>query len=126
MRAVVYEGVPNNVVVSDVPMPTVEAGTDAIVRITLAGICGTDLHMYHGLMGTHAPWVLGHEAVGYIYDKGASVSSLSIGDYVAIPDNIADGHLDLNPSAPNVFGVGRELGGLQGTSGLAYIHSMHC
>lgn len=114
MRAVVYHGTPSQVIVTDVPMPTLQAETDAIVRITLAGICGTDLHMYHGLMGTNAPWVLGHEGVGYVVEAGRSVTALKVGDYVAIPDNVANGHLDMQTAAPNVFGVGRGLGGLQG------------
>jgi glutathione-independent formaldehyde dehydrogenase len=47
MRAIVYRK-PNQVVVEDVPDPTIEAPTDVIVRVTSAGICGSDLHMYEG------------------------------------------------------------------------------
>jgi threonine dehydrogenase-like Zn-dependent dehydrogenase len=121
MQGVVYNGIPHQVSVAKLPIPTLEADTDAIVRIKIAGICGTDLHMYHGFRGQDAPWVMGHEALGYIEEKGSGVSSLEVGDYVVIPDNVDSGHLEMEPSAFEVFGVGRGLGGLQGESEIPMI-----
>jgi threonine dehydrogenase-like Zn-dependent dehydrogenase len=66
MQGVVYNGVPHQVSVAQLRILSLEANTDAIVRVTLAGICGTDLHMYHGFRGQEAPWGMGHEALGYI------------------------------------------------------------
>lgn len=115
MRGVVYHGIPYQVTVDDLPIPHIMDGTDAIVRITTAAICGTDLHIYHGIEGgAVAPWGMGHEAIGYISEIGNAVSSLAVGDYVVIPDNIASGHLNLEAPVLDVFGVGGGLGGLQG------------
>jgi threonine dehydrogenase-like Zn-dependent dehydrogenase len=114
MQGVVYKGIPHQVSVVELPIPTLEANTDAIVEITLAGICGTDLHMYHGYRGQGDWWGMGHEALGRISEIGSGVSSLAVGDYVVIPDNVDSGHLDMAPPALGVFGVGRGLGGLQG------------
>ncbi|KAH8587363.1 alcohol dehydrogenase [Bisporella sp. PMI_857] len=67
MRAVLWSGIPFNLTVVDVPIPTLQAATDARIRMTAAGICGGDLHIYHGSFGsTTPPWVLGHEGVGIV------------------------------------------------------------
>jgi threonine dehydrogenase-like Zn-dependent dehydrogenase len=121
MQGVVYNGIPHQVSVAQLPIPSLEANTDAIVRVTLAGICGTDLHMYHGFRGQEAPWGMGHEALGYISEIGSGVSSLAVGDYVVIPDNVDSGRLEMAPPALEVFGVGRKLEGLQGESGIPMI-----
>ncbi|KAF2138399.1 uncharacterized protein K452DRAFT_290985 [Aplosporella prunicola CBS 121167] len=113
MRGVLYEGVPNQVRVADLPMPTLQAGSDAIVRITTSAICGSDLHMYHGLQGQDAPWGMGHEAIGYISEIGNAVSSLSVGDYVVIPDNPSTGHLNMEPpsfESNGIFGISGGVG----------------
>ncbi|KAL4793090.1 chaperonin 10-like protein [Aspergillus venezuelensis] len=65
MRAVVYSGTPYNMSVMNVPKPTIINETDVVLRITTSAICGSDLHMYHG-----------------ISEVGDGVSSLSVGDYV--------------------------------------------
>jgi hypothetical protein len=114
MLGVVYSGEPYNVDVVELPRPSLLADTDAIVKIKIAGICGTDMHMYHGLRGAGARWGLGHEALGVVSEIGSAVSSLAIGDYVVIPDNVDSGHLDMEPAVVDVFGVGRGLDGLQG------------
>ncbi|KAF4537113.1 alcohol dehydrogenase [Lasiodiplodia theobromae] len=116
MRGVVYSGIPYQVNVTDLPIPTLSADTDVIVRLTHAAICGSDLHMYHGVQGgSDAPWVMGHEGIGYISEIGDAVTSLAVGDYVVIPDNLGTGHLDLEPdSGLESYGIGsEELGGLQ-------------
>ncbi|MFN7147422.1 MAG: zinc-dependent alcohol dehydrogenase, partial [Myxococcota bacterium] len=76
----------------DVPEPTIEAPTDAIVRVTAAAICGTDLHMIRGtLPGMRPGTILGHEGVGVVERVGPDVRNLSVGDRVVIPSTIACG-----------------------------------
>ncbi|KAJ5669648.1 alcohol dehydrogenase [Penicillium macrosclerotiorum] len=113
MRAVAWFGQVNNVSVIDVPVPTIVHETDAIVRITSSAICGSDLHFYHGYTGADdIPWNLGHEAVGYIEEVGSAVSSLTVGEYVIIPDNAHNGHY--GQEHPLSFGSGSpDYGGLQ-------------
>jgi Zn-dependent alcohol dehydrogenases len=116
MRGVLYSGIPYQVTVANLPMPTIQNQTDVIVHITTAAICGSDLHMYHGMIGGTPPWGMGHEAVGYISEVGSAVSSLSVGDYVVIPDNLAIPHVVGPSGSADVysFGIGLGLGGLQG------------
>jgi len=90
MRAIVYKK-PNRVVVEDVPEPTIEAPTDVIVRVTSAGICGSDLHMYEGRSPSEGDMRFGHENMGVIEEVGAAVASLEVGDRVVMPFNIACG-----------------------------------
>ncbi|KAI8197548.1 S-(hydroxymethyl)glutathione dehydrogenase [Colletotrichum sp. SAR 10_86] len=113
MRGVAWFGQPYNVSVINLPVPAIVNQTDVVVRITSSAICGSDLHMYHGVGGSpEVPYGFGHEAVGYISSIGDSVTSLSVGDYVIIPDNADDGHW--GPSHPLSFGVGNpNYGGLQ-------------
>ncbi|KAI7535789.1 hypothetical protein KC331_g11846, partial [Hortaea werneckii] len=65
MRAVLWEGNAYNVTVADVPIPSIVNATDAVVRLSKAAICGSDLHIYRGTNpGTETPWILGHEGIG--------------------------------------------------------------
>ena len=115
MRGVVYQGVPYQMVVQDLPVPTIENDTDVVVRITTSAICGSDLHMYHGVFGGGTPpWGMGHEAIGYISEVGNGVSSLTVGDYVVVPDTPSSGHLSMEPTAMSYYGSGGALAGLQG------------
>jgi glutathione-independent formaldehyde dehydrogenase len=90
MRAIVYKK-PNQVVVENVPDPTIEAATDVIVRITSSGICGSDLHMYEGRSPSEGEMRFGHENMGVIDEIGAAVTNLKVGDRVVMPFNIACG-----------------------------------
>lgn len=56
MRGVVYQGVPFEMVVQDLAMPTIGNQTDAIVHITTSALCGSDLHNYRGVAGGTPPW----------------------------------------------------------------------
>ena len=70
----------------DVPEPSLEAPTDVIVKVDLAGICGSDLHPYHEREeGLDYGAVMGHEFVGEIVEAGPEVSSVQIGDRVFSP-----------------------------------------
>src|SRR5215510_1392797 len=91
MRAVVWQG-KQNVSVSDVPEPKILNPRDAIVRVTLTAICGSDLHLYDGLVPTMKPGdVLGHEFMGEVVEVGRDVKNLSKGDWVVVPFAIACG-----------------------------------
>ncbi|MEA2456332.1 MAG: hypothetical protein QOI45_2594, partial [Thermoleophilaceae bacterium] len=79
--------------VDNVPDPTIEQPTDAIVRVTSTGLCGSDLHLYEVL----APFIdngdiLGHEPMGIVEEVGADVTDLKPGDRVVVPFNISCGH----------------------------------
>jgi threonine dehydrogenase-like Zn-dependent dehydrogenase len=92
MKAVTWHG-KRDVRVDTVPDPKLEQATDAIVRITSTGICGSDLHLYEVLgpfMGEGD--VLGHEPMGIVEEVGAEVSHIKPGDRVVIPFNISCGH----------------------------------
>jgi threonine dehydrogenase-like Zn-dependent dehydrogenase len=91
MKAVVWHDV-GKVSIDEVPDPTIQAPSDAIVRITTSAICGTDLHFVRGTMSGMRPGtILGHEAVGVVEDTGPDVRNFNIGDRVVIPSTIACG-----------------------------------
>lgn len=90
MRAVVYKG-PNQVAVEDVEDPRIEAPTDAILQLTSAAICGSDLHMYEGRTAAQPGMIFGHENMGVIAEVGGAVQSIKKGDRVVLPFNVACG-----------------------------------
>ena len=92
MRAAVWHG-RRDVRVETVPDPTIEEPTDAIVRITSTGLCGSDLHLYEvlGPFMTEGD-VLGHEPMGIVEAVGSEVTHIAPGDRVVIPFNISCGH----------------------------------
>lgn len=92
MTGAVYHG-RKDVRVEDLPRPTLEADDDAIVRVTMAGVCSSDLHLYHysvpkPLAGTV---VLGHEQVGVVEELGPGVRGVEVGDRVIVSGILADG-----------------------------------
>ena len=91
MKAVTWQG-KRDIRVEEVPDPRIEAPTDAVVRITSSGICGSDLHLYEVL----GPFldkgdVLGHEPMGVVEEVGPEVTHIAPGDRVVIPFTIACG-----------------------------------
>ncbi len=91
MKAVTYHG-KRDVRVDEVPDPTIEQPTDAIVRVTSTGICGSDLHLYEVL----GPFmdegdILGHEPMGIVEAVGREVQHIKAGDRVVVPFNISCG-----------------------------------
>ncbi len=92
MKAVAWHG-KRDVRVDNVPDPTIQEPTDAIVRITSTAICGSDLHLYE-VMGPflNAGDVLGHEPMGIVEEVGAEVTQIKKGDRVVVPFNISCGH----------------------------------
>lgn len=90
MRALVYHG-PGNVSVDQVPDARIERPTDALVRITTANICGSDLHMYEGRTDVEEGKVLGHENMGEVIEVGNGVDRVKVGERVVLPFNIGCG-----------------------------------
>lgn len=92
MKAVVFHGV-GDIRLDNVPEPTIQQPTDAIIRLTSSAICGTDLHMIRGTFSGMKPGtILGHEGVGIIEEIGSGVRNLNIGDRVVVPSTIACGY----------------------------------
>ncbi|MEV7979283.1 zinc-dependent alcohol dehydrogenase [Streptomyces sp. NPDC086519] len=92
MKAVTWQG-RRDVRVDDVPDPRIEEPTDAVIRITSAGLCGSDLHLYEVLTPFMTPGdILGHEPIGIVEETGSEVPNLRPGDRVVVPFQIACGH----------------------------------
>jgi threonine dehydrogenase-like Zn-dependent dehydrogenase len=91
MKALTWHG-KRDVRVDNVPDPTIEQPTDAIIRVTSSGLCGSDLHLYE-VLGPflHEGDVLGHEPMGVVEAVGAEVTNIEPGDRVVIPFNISCG-----------------------------------
>ncbi len=90
MKAVVYQE-PFSVAVEEVEDAQVLNPTDVVIRITSTAICGSDLHMYEGRTGAQPGIIFGHENQGIVEEVGAGVSSLSVGDRINLPFNVACG-----------------------------------
>jgi alcohol dehydrogenase len=129
MRAMVYRG-PYRVRVEEKDLPTIEHPNDAIIQVTLAAICGSDLHLYHGLMpDTRVGHTFGHEFIGVVHEVGGSVQNLQVGDRVMVPFNIYCGSCffcarglysnchNVNPNATavgGIYGYSHTTGGYDG------------
>jgi threonine dehydrogenase-like Zn-dependent dehydrogenase len=129
MLAMNYRG-PYRVRISRKPYPEILHPQDAIVRVTRACICGSDLHLYHGLVpDTRVGTTFGHEFIGIVEQVGPSVEKLKVGDHVLVPFNIACGTCvfckqelygnchESNPQATAVgaiFGYSHTAGGYDG------------
>ncbi|MDX3075458.1 zinc-dependent alcohol dehydrogenase [Streptomyces sp. NPDC088354] len=91
MRATVWHG-KRDVRVETVPDPGIEKPTDAVIRITSTGLCGSDLHLYEVLAPYMTPGdILGHEPMGIVEETGPDVGDLSPGDRVVVPFQISCG-----------------------------------
>jgi threonine dehydrogenase-like Zn-dependent dehydrogenase len=92
MKALTYHGV-HDVRVDNVPDPVIEQPTDAIIKVTSSGICGSDLHLYE-VLGPYMDSgdILGHEPMGIVQEVGSAVTHIKPGDRVVIPFNISCGH----------------------------------
>jgi threonine dehydrogenase-like Zn-dependent dehydrogenase len=90
MRATVMYGA-GDVRIENVPDPTIDEPTDAVVRITRASICGSDLWPYKTLPHSDTGRVMGHEAIGIVEEVGAEVRTLKQGDLVVMPFAFSDG-----------------------------------
>lgn len=132
MRAVVYRA-PGEVALAEVPMPVLQAPTDALVRVTMAGICGTDLHAVRGdFPGMQPGMVVGHEFVGVVTAVGAAVQRLRPGDAVMAADFTACGHCRQCDRAAHwhcperaFFGTGSAFGPVLAGAQAEFVHVPH-
>lgn len=129
MLAMNYRG-PFRVRIDRKPDPEILHPGDAIVRVTRSCICGSDLHLYHGLVpDTRVGMTFGHEFTGVVEQIGSDVRNLKVGDQVLVPFNIACGSCafckqewysachESNPEATavgGVFGYSHTAGGYDG------------
>ncbi|WP_133499840.1 zinc-dependent alcohol dehydrogenase [Cognatilysobacter terrigena] len=129
MLATVYRR-PYKVRAQQMPEPVIEHPNDAIVKIARTCICGSDLHLYHGLVpDTRVGQIFGHEFCGIVEEVGSSVQNLKKGDHVIVPFNIACGTCyfcqrelysnchNTNPQATavgGIFGYSHTTGGFHG------------
>jgi threonine dehydrogenase-like Zn-dependent dehydrogenase len=129
MLAMTYRG-PHLVRADWKPEPEIEHPNDAIIKVTRAAICGSDLHLYHGFIpDTRVGATFGHEFTGVVEEVGPSVQNLKVGDRVVVPFNIACGSCffcsrdltgcceNTNPSseiASGVYGYSHSTGGFDG------------
>ncbi|ARC86076.1 zinc-binding dehydrogenase family protein [Clostridium argentinense CDC 2741] len=128
MKALTYQGI-KDVKVKNVKDPTIEKEDDIIVKVTSTAICGSDLHLIHGMIpNTPKDYVLGHETMGIVEEVGKGVTKLKKGDRIIVPFPISCGHCwycehDLwsqcDNSNPNgeigaIFGYSNTLGGYNG------------
>ncbi len=93
MKATVFHA-PGDVRVEQVPDPSVKEPTDAVVRITHACICGSDLWFYRGLTPFEPGWRLGHEWMGIVEEVGPGVRTVKKGDRVIAPFAFSDGECE--------------------------------
>ena len=112
------------------PYPEILHPQDAIVRVTRSCICGSDLHIYHGLVpDTRVGTTFGHEFTGVVEQVGPEVTKLKVGDHILVPFNIACGQCafckqqlfgnchESNPEATavgGIFGYSHTAGGYDG------------
>lgn len=128
MKAIVYEGI-KNVNVRDIADPKIEKNDDIIIKVTSTAICGSDLHLIHGMVpNLKKNSILGHETMGIVEEIGKNVTKVKKGDRVVVPFPIACGHCfycehELYSQCDNsneygscggVFGCSDTLGGYDG------------
>lgn len=119
MRTVVID-TPGTVYVDTRPDPTLPGSDGAIVEVSAAAICGSDLHFYEGHYPLAGPVALGHEAIGTVVEKGPDVRTVEVGDLVLVSSvagcGACAGCATRDPitclSGPRIFGSGA-LGGAQ-------------
>jgi threonine dehydrogenase-like Zn-dependent dehydrogenase len=129
MLAMNYRG-PYRVRAEQKPDPVIEHPNDAIVRVSRSCICGSDLHLYHGLVpDTRVGMTFGHEFTGVVEEVGSSVQNLKAGDHVLVPFNVFCGSCffckrelygnchNTNPEATavgGIYGYSHTAGGYDG------------
>lgn len=120
MRAVTYQA-PGEVRVEEKPDPELSAADEAVVRVEASGICGSDLHIYHGRVPVEPGFTIGHEFVGTVLAVGEDVDRVAVGDRVlgcfhtACATCVACLRGDYHRCRHGrTFGHGSKLGDLQG------------
>jgi 2-desacetyl-2-hydroxyethyl bacteriochlorophyllide A dehydrogenase len=120
MRAVTFQA-PGEVRVEEKPEPELGAADEALVRVEASGICGSDLHIYHGRVPVEPGFTIGHEFVGTVLEAGPDVERVAVGDRVlgcfhtACATCAACLRCDYHRcERGRIFGHGSKLGDLQG------------
>jgi S-(hydroxymethyl)glutathione dehydrogenase/alcohol dehydrogenase len=128
MKSLVYHGA-KDVRIDDKPKPQIQDNEDIILKITSTALCGSDLHLYHGVTpGMEPGQTMGHEFMGIVEEVGPTVHEVKVGDRVVIPFNISCGRCwfcnqglwsQCNRSNPKgeiggAFGYTQLLGGYDG------------
>lgn len=128
MKAVTYQGI-KDVQVKEVSNPKIERADDIIIKVTTSAICGSDLHLIHGMVpNLPENYVIGHEPMGIIEEVGPGVTNLKRGDRVIVPFNVSCGECwycthDLTSQCDNsnpngdsggMFGYSETFGGYPG------------
>src|SRR5919202_1557784 len=121
MQAVTFQA-PGEVRLEERPEPELVERDDAVVRVDASGICGSDLHIYHGRVQLEPGFTIGHEYVGTVVAAGDGVTGVSVGDRVLGTFHTACGTcffcrrgIYQKCDEARVFGHGAKLGSLQGT-----------
>lgn len=128
MKAVVFHR-PYELAVEDVPEPKVTDPHEVLVEVTSTAICGSDLHLFHGLVPqTPEGMILGHEFMGRVVDTGKEVTKWKTGERILVPFPVACGECEMcraglwshcvrtniHGEAGGIFGYGNSYGGFQG------------
>ena len=120
MRAVTYQA-PGEVRVDEKPEPEVGSPDEAVIRVEATGVCGSDLHIYHGRVAIEPGFTIGHEYVGTVLATGDDVTKVAEGDRVLGTYCTACGECFFcrrgdyqQCDSSRVFGHGEALGSLQG------------
>jgi alcohol dehydrogenase len=128
MKALVFHK-PKDVSVDTVDDPIIKEPTDAIIRVTSTAICGSDLHIYNGMIPQPHDLILGHEFMGIVEEVGSAVTKIKRGDRVIVPFPIACGHchfcdMDLpshcENSNPGMYGPSGEIIKMKGAGAALY------
>jgi threonine dehydrogenase-like Zn-dependent dehydrogenase len=90
-KAVIFNGI-ESLQYGDVEKPSLDSASETLLKVIVCGICGSDLHPYHGREPCALRTVFGHECVGQVVEKGDDVSSVDIGDIVVVPFSTACGN----------------------------------
>jgi len=121
MRAVTFQA-PGEVSIEERPEPEITSQDEAVIEIDVTGICGSDLHIYHGRVQIEPGFTIGHEFVGTVLEAGDGVSRVQPGDRVLGTFHTACGTCFFclrgvfhKCEEMRVFGHGKLLGSLQGT-----------
>lgn len=128
MKAIVYEGI-KDVKVKKVGDPEIKNPDDAIIRVTSTAICGSDLHLIHGMVPNMPKgFILGHETMGIVEETGRDVTRLKKGDRIIVPFPVSCGHCwycehglwsqcdnsNANGEVGAIFGYSKTYGGYDG------------
>jgi threonine dehydrogenase-like Zn-dependent dehydrogenase len=125
MKATVYHG-PHDVRLENVPDPSIRDPRDAIVRVTRAAICGSDLWFYRGVTALAPGDRTGHEFVGIVEDVGSAVRSISPRDHVIAPFAWSDGTCEFCRAGLQTSCVHGDFFGSEGTGGQAEFVRVPC